>query len=72
MNDDQPSQLPLTEEQQELIHRLTGEHANVLVFRARTQFRQKGLESSRLIERRPASRQVRFGYSAFEETARAE
>jgi hypothetical protein len=25
-----PIQLPLTEEQQELIHRLTGEHANVL------------------------------------------
>jgi hypothetical protein len=51
---------------------LDPEHANVLVFRARTQFRQKGLESSRLIERRPASRQVRFGYSAFEELARAE
>ena len=30
MSDDQPIQLPLTEEQQELIHRLTGEHANVL------------------------------------------
>jgi hypothetical protein len=27
---EQPIQLPLTEEQQELIHRLTGEHANVL------------------------------------------
>lgn len=25
-----PIQIPLTEEQQELIHRLTGEHANVL------------------------------------------
>jgi hypothetical protein len=25
-----PIQLPLTEEQQELIHRLTGEHANLL------------------------------------------
>lgn len=25
-----PIQLPLTEEQQEMIHRLTGEHANVL------------------------------------------
>lgn len=25
-----PSQLPLTEEQEELIHRLTGEHANLL------------------------------------------
>ena len=30
MSDEQPIQLPLTEEQQELIHRLTGEHANVL------------------------------------------
>ena len=28
--DEQPIQLPLTEEQQELIHRLTGEHAFVL------------------------------------------
>ena len=27
---EQPIQLPLTAEQQELIHRLTGEHANVL------------------------------------------
>ena len=27
---EQPIQLPLTEEQQELIHRLTGEHANIL------------------------------------------
>jgi hypothetical protein len=50
---------------------LDPEHANVMVFRARTQFRQKGLESSRLIERRPASRQVRFGYSAFDEAPRA-
>ena len=30
MSDERPIQLPLTEEQQELIHRLTGEHANVL------------------------------------------
>ena len=30
MTDEQPIQLPLTQEQQELIHRLTGEHANVL------------------------------------------
>lgn len=30
MSDEQPIQLPLTEEQQELIHRLAGEHANVL------------------------------------------
>ena len=30
MSDEQPIQLSLTEEQQELIHRLTGEHANVL------------------------------------------
>jgi hypothetical protein len=29
-SDEQPIQLPLTEEQQELIHRLTGEHAQVL------------------------------------------
>jgi hypothetical protein len=27
---DQPIQLPLTEEQQELIHRVTGEHAYIL------------------------------------------
>ena len=27
---DQPIQLPLTEEQQALIHKVTGEHANVL------------------------------------------
>jgi hypothetical protein len=51
---------------------LDPEHTNVMVFRARDQFRQKGLEPSRLIERRPASRQVRFGYSAFEEAPRAE
>jgi hypothetical protein len=51
---------------------LDPEHANVMVFRARDQFRQKGLESSRLIERRPASRQVRFGYRAFEEATRAD
>lgn len=51
---------------------LDPEHTNVMVFRARDQFRQKGLEPSRLIERRPASRQVRFGYSAFDEAARAE
>ena len=30
MTDEQPIQLPLTQEQQELIHRLTGEHASVL------------------------------------------
>jgi hypothetical protein len=29
-SDETPIQLPLTAEQQELIHRLTGEHANVL------------------------------------------
>ncbi len=29
-HDELPIQLPLTAEQQELIHRLTGEHANVL------------------------------------------
>jgi len=29
-DDDLPIQLPLTEEQQELIHRVTGEHAYVL------------------------------------------
>ena len=29
-DDDLPIQLPLTAEQQELIHRLTGEHANIL------------------------------------------
>ena len=29
-SDDLPIQLPLTPEQQEMIHRLTGEHANVL------------------------------------------
>jgi hypothetical protein len=29
-SDEQPIQLSLTEEQQEMIHRLTGEHANVL------------------------------------------
>ena len=30
MSDEQPIQIPLTEEQQALIHRMTGEHANVL------------------------------------------
>jgi hypothetical protein len=29
-SDEQPIQLALTEEQQEMIHKLTGEHANVL------------------------------------------
>jgi hypothetical protein len=30
MSEEQPIQFHLTEEQQEMIHRLTGEHANVL------------------------------------------
>jgi hypothetical protein len=30
MSDELPIQLPLTKEQQELIHRVTGEHVNIL------------------------------------------
>jgi len=48
---------------------LDPEHAYVMVFRARQHLRQEGIEASRLIERRPASHQVRFGYRHVEEAA---